>query len=114
MVKIESNGSKWYGEQIERLAAHTLDPSFEDYGNFVFEPRNAQYLGRGEYADLGPQYPGQNVVRFWGNFADVSGVFHIDTDEPELIEKLTAAIRANQQTDAYQAARAAATLKRAA
>jgi hypothetical protein len=40
----------------------------------------------------------------------VSAVFNIDTDEPELIERLTAAIRSNQASEAYRTARDAFTL----
>ena len=45
--------------------------------------------------------------RFFGNFWHVSAVFNIDTNDRELIDQLTAAIRANQQTPAYQAAKQA-------
>jgi hypothetical protein len=115
MIEVVSNGSKWGGEPpdtveqlLARLEAHTLDPIFELFGNFVFEPRKAKHLGNDEYQDLGPAYPGQEkVTRFWGNFYDVSEVFCIDTNEPELIAKLTKAIRSNQRTPAYKAAKAA-------
>ncbi len=89
MTTITSNGSKWAGESpdtVDELCAvlqsHTLDRIFEGYGNFVI-------------ADAG------EPLRFWGNFFDVSHVFSIDTDEPAVIERLTALIRANQQTAAY-------------
>lgn len=43
---------------------------------------------------------------FTGNFWRKSSVFQIYTDDPELVAKLTAAILANQASEAYQAARA--------
>lgn len=95
-ITIQSNGSKWAGESadpiealFERLATYTLNPMFEEYGNFVFVE------------------PDSSTVRFWGNFFDLSAVFSIDTDEPGTIRRLTDAIRANQATDAYQVAREA-------
>ena len=95
MLDIISNGSKWAGQQpddlqtlIDVLSSNPLDPTFEEYGNFIHPDGGA--LG----------------TRFFGNFAHLSHVFQIDTDEPELIQRLTAAIRANQATPAYQKLRA--------
>jgi hypothetical protein len=95
---IRSNGSKWAGESpddigglLNRLAAATLDPTFEHYGNFI----NA------DESDL----PGG--VRFFGNFFDWSHVFTIDTNDPVIIEQLSTAIRANQRTEKYAKAREA-------
>ncbi len=91
MTSIISNGSKWAGEEpdtlevlCEVLQSNTLDRTFEGFGNFVL-------------ADAG------EPVRFWGNFFDVSHVFSIDTDEPEVIERLSGLIRANQQKPEYLA-----------
>jgi hypothetical protein len=103
-----------YGEEpdaleqlFQVLASDPLDPTFEEYGNFCCgEPRAAVHLGKGEYADKGPIYPdAPGMQRFWGNFYELSHVFRIDTDEPELIERLTVAIRTNQATEAYTLAR---------
>lgn len=121
MILISSNGSKWAGESpdslqdlFERLATHPLDPSFEDYGDFVMPARSAVHV-RGydedgtfvdRYDDTGPLHSeAPEAVRFWGNFFTVSAVFEIDTDEPELIARLTAAIRANQERPDYKAAK---------
>jgi len=105
MIDIQSNGSRWAGEEpatiaelLEALQVETLDPSFEDYGNFVESDRDLMSYITGK-----PIYPDNpRVVRFFGNFATVSHVFNIDTDEPEIISSLSAAIRANQQTPSYQ------------
>lgn len=42
---------------------------------------------------------------FHGNFWALSAVFKICTDESEIINRLTTAIRANQQTEAYKEAK---------
>jgi hypothetical protein len=101
MLNIISNGSKWAGQPedpIEKLyeVLETLDPSFEDYGNFIDE--STEWLGE-------DPYPGKKVVVFFGNFWKLSHVFNIHTDEPEVIEKLTRLIRANQATPEYAKAK---------
>ena len=75
---IRSNGSKWAGEEPDTvaqllgvMAAHPLDRTFEDYGNF-------RDRVKGE--------PGR--VIFFGNFRN-------------LAHALTAAIRANRRRDDY-------------
>lgn len=93
------------------LAKHTLDPSFEEYGNFVYphhrsrEFRDPTTLEL-SYEDLGPMDPEHpEDVHIWGNFFDYSYGFSIVSDEPAVIERLTAAIRANQLTPTYLAAK---------
>jgi len=115
MLTINSNGSKWYGEQpdsidklIEVLGQHTLDPRFEKHGNFIYKPYHAKRDEQGEFVDdldkpIFPDHP--DAVNIWGNFLEVSHVFNIHTDEPVVIDRLSAAIRANQATPAYQQAR---------
>ena len=112
---ITSNGSRWMGQEpdsmetlLEVLASEPLDPSFEDYGNFC-------YANEGEFSwttyengkavmRKSEPMPAGNV-RFFGNFYTVSHVFNIDTDEPEVIAKLKAAIDANKASEAYRKAR---------
>lgn len=120
LTQIESNGSKWAWEApdnieqlLARLQSETLDPMFEEYGNFVSPARKAHHQRdqstgwQHVYTDAGPVYPDHpDALHFWGNFQTYSHVFSIYTDDPALIERLTAAIRANQATDAYQAAKA--------
>ena len=80
------------GDLIKALREYTLDPTFERFWNFIID------LGQEDPAR--PSYrPGWTHV--WGNFADVSLVFSIDTNDPAVIGELTAAIRANQATPAY-------------
>ncbi len=92
MINIISNGSKWAGDLpdtldqlCEVLQSNPLDRTFEDYGNFI----------------IAPTVEHDAVVRFWGNFFNLSHVFSVDTDEPEIIERLTGLIRANQQRADY-------------
>lgn len=92
------------------LETHTLDPRFEAYGNFIYPHRQCRstrnpVTRERVYEDVGPmdpEHPGD--VHVWGNFFDYSYAFSIITDEPEVVERLTTAIRANQATDRYRAA----------
>ena len=104
MLEIQSNGSKWFGQKpdtieelIEVLNTYALDPTFEDCGNF-YNP-NPQYLKK-EYAE---KYKG--CSSFFGNFAEISHVFNITTDEPEIIRRLVEAINNNKSTSKYQEVR---------
>lgn len=106
MIMIQSNGSKWYGQEpdsierlIEVLSEHTLDPTFENYGSFI----TPDPIACNTYK---PLYP-KGTYQFFGNFRGVSHVFNIATDEPEIIEKLSTAIRANQSTVEYQSIKSA-------
>lgn len=92
-------GTTWAGQGLDRiedlmaaLARETLDPTFEEFGNFVLESEP-------------PAIPA-GYVRFWGNFYTLSYVFSVDTDDLALIKRLTDAIRANQATPAYAQAKA--------
>lgn len=106
IIEIRSNGSKWAGEQpdsiemlLNVLESYTLDPCFEDFGNFAteFKPTKG-------WNEKNEQYKG--CTSFFGNFSTLSHVFNIITNDNELIQKLTEVIRANQQTEAYKEARA--------
>lgn len=90
MIRVDYNG----GDGVEKkayainvlfplLEERTLDPMFEDYGNFIIK------------MPLG-------TIVFWGNFYGYSHIFRIETDETYLINKLTDAIRKNQDTMAYK------------
>lgn len=103
---------------FDRLRDTTLDPRFEAFGNFmIFNPcldipnpayQPSWYLGGNGLPEWihGPRlFAVEPVVHFLGNFLHWSQVFSIYTNHPPTIDRLTFAIRINQQTDAYQAAR---------
>lgn len=94
MIKVIANGSKFLGQEpdtieklLEVLKEHPLNRTFEKYGDFI----SSNFLK--------PKPPG--TVSIHGNFHTISHAFCIITDEPELIEKLTLAIRENQQRPDY-------------
>jgi hypothetical protein len=97
---------------LSLLAEHSLDPRFEEFGNFIMPATRAsetynETTRAVEYIDAGPIYPqAPGAVRFWGNFFALSAVFNVDTDDAATIRVLTEAIRANQRTPAYLAAKA--------
>jgi hypothetical protein len=95
---IHSNGSKWAGQEpdtVEQLLGvldrEVLDRRF--HGMFI--TREPKLVNGGRLT------PG--TVRFFGNFLTVSHVFRIDTDDADIIAKLTRAIRRNQRQEAYRA-----------
>ena len=104
-TRIISNGSKWAGEQpdnieklFERLETEPLDPRFEELGSFVIA--NPEMLRKGE--TMNDFYGSPGWVQFFGNFARISAVFGIHTNDADLIKRLIEAIRKNQQSKAYQ------------
>jgi len=89
-TEIRSNGSHWAGEApdtieqlLECLSNHALDRVFEQCGNFY-------------------EVEGGGSVRFFGNFRDVSHVFNITSDDPEVTRKLIKAIDLNRQRPDYK------------
>lgn len=116
MLLINGNGSKWAGSPAdpieklyEMLELHALDRVFERFGNFIqVAPRVCLSLTRDFQTGIqtavegGLMYPENPLTqRFQGNFLLVSHGFSIDTDEPEVIDKLTRLIRANQKRPDY-------------
>lgn len=98
---IENIGSKFAGEPSDSLieleamlAREPLCPRFEEYGNFIYLP---------DQAEVGSEREG--MTHCWGNFSKWSYAFDIWTDDPAVIARLTKAIRDNQATDAYGAAK---------
>jgi|CXWL01.1.fsa_nt_gi hypothetical protein len=111
---------------FDRLSDTPLDPRFEAYGDFItLNP----CLGIRNPASV-PSWPGCTTVPQWiagprlftvepvvhvlGNFLHWSQVFSIYTNDRPTIDRLTFAIRANQQTAAYQEARRALRFRDAA
>ncbi len=100
-TKIHWNGSKFAGEEpdtvemlLQVLAKEPLSPSFEHPGRFQFSDRTQ---------------PGTETIRdsvtFYGNFANVSHAFCVETNDPEMIGTMADAIRANLETVAYKECR---------
>lgn len=58
------------------------------------EPLDRERFGR--FAVNGPA--GSGMVRFFGNFANVSHVFSIESTDPEVCRKLIRAIKANPRS----------------
>ena len=84
---IISNGSRWAGQ-----APGDLD---ELLGVLAKHPLSARYAPFIHVSEIG------GSTQFFGNFATVSHVFNIDTNDPETIAKLTEAITKNQQRPDY-------------
>ena len=81
---------------LKDLAEYTLDPVFEEYGNFV-------YIPTWEDEESAEKYKGLTAIS--GNFLTYSHAFRLLTDDAELIEELTKAIRKNQETEEYKQAK---------
>ena len=64
---------------IDNCERYTLDPTFEDYGNFI--DLNPGWLG-----SAAKKYAG--CVEIWGNFYDFSGVFRVITNDAAVISRL--------------------------
>lgn len=102
---INFNGSHYLGEAADDietlfrvLAAETLDPKFEDYGDFCEDGGRAF-----DDPEHNARWKGYRL--FHGNFLTISHAFSVFTNDPEIGDRLVAAIRANKATAAYRAAR---------
>ena len=107
MTTIHSNGSKWYGEApdsietlIEVLGREPLDPSFERYGGFVYAAGSVKH-GIMD-AELREEARKGRVVCFFGNFQRVSHVFRIESNDRDVVIRLSRAIRANRRRPDYR------------
>jgi hypothetical protein len=105
MIEIQSNGSKWLGQSpdaleklFEVLSNHPLRRTMEPFGNFAQGPMKTS-----DFVYPASEFAIAHVgfMHYSGNFFTVSHVFSIYTDEPDVIERLTTAIRANQQRSDY-------------
>lgn len=82
---------------LRHLEQYTLDPVFEDYGNFV--NLNPEWL----YPEAEKKYKGCTSI--FGNFLTFSHAFRLVTNDPGLIQRITEAINRNKATPEYQAAK---------
>lgn len=96
MLEIVEIGQNQHGrdftirELVRLLEEHSLDPAYEQSGNFIFPYQPVRDAKR---------YTGCRA--FFGDFAMISCRFFIITDETVLIDELVKAIRENQQRIDY-------------
>ncbi len=92
---IEINyGAKDIEDFISKLKKFTLDPTFENYGNFIY--KNPKFPKNKE---LTKKYKG--FYNIFGNFFDYSNAFSIYTDDIKLADRLRRLIRKNQKSELY-------------
>lgn len=98
---INYNGSKWAGEEPDSIAT-LLDVLASEVLNRLFECSvgGNPFISKSE---VDAKWAPPGTTRFHGNFLNLSHVFSIDTDEPELVAELTAAIEANMARPGYAA-----------
>ena len=107
-VFIASNGSKWMGEEeddvpalLEVLGRAELDVDrFKSFITInpcrgVKNPRYYPGAGQLQWIDGPRLFAVEPVVRFFGNFVNLSHVFQIYTNDTDTIDLLTKAIEAN-------------------
>jgi len=110
-IYIMSNGSKWAGEEpddvaelLQVLGNHALE--FERFHHSFYSANpchwahNENYTpenGQPRYIDGARMYQCDGVFRFFGNFLEVSHVFHIDTNHKPTINALVSAIEQNRE-----------------
>lgn len=80
---------------LRLLKKQPLKRSFEAFGNFIIQRPL-------DWKTDEPMYP-EGMVLFFGNFLTYSFSFSIVTNDPDLIERLTRGIRANQARRDYLA-----------
>lgn len=88
-TRVLSNGSKWAGEEPDSI--EVLCDRLREY---ALDPWLAPFIGT---------MP-DGATRFFGNFWEIAGAFHIQTTDPALIELLTGLIEANRSTEGYELA----------
>jgi len=93
IIKI-NHGAENIDELIEKLKKYTLDPTFEQYGNFLMKnpkfPKNPQ---------MTKEYKGWYSL--FGNFYDYSNAFSVLFFDDKLARKIRRLIRKNQRSDSY-------------
>lgn len=83
---------------LNDLEKYTLDPTFEDYGNFVYKPTFETEEQKQRWIN---EY-NENCICIFGNFSSLSHAFYVITDERDFINELETAIRKNQSTKEYK------------
>ena len=114
---IHSNGSKWSGEApdsierlIEILKEYTIEERFFhkfgvnknnelDHNDIPYKWKNLCPIDTDYKNSVFPHFKDtieDGTCLFFGNFLEISHVFRIETNDPEIIEKLSTAIKANK------------------
>lgn len=95
MIMIEINyGIKNIDDFIDKLQKYTLDPTFEEYGNFI--GKNPKFPNNPKMTE---KYKGWYSL--FGNFFDYSNAFSFRTDDEKLAKRLRRLIRKNQNSETY-------------
>lgn len=97
---IISNGSKWAGEQpdsIDKLievleSEHVIEERFFK----PFENGHGEDRTYHQFCPINKSEKGEGWMKFFGNFENLSHVFEIETNDPEVVENLTKAIKNNK------------------
>jgi len=104
MLFVNYKGSMSFEEQLatieelkEILKNNTLDPVFEQYGNFV------DRAPKWDNPESSKQFKG--CASIFGNFLTLSHVFHIITDDEQIIGEIEALVAENKKRPEYQAAK---------
>ena len=87
-------GAENIDDFIEKLKKYTLDPRFEQYGNFMV--KNPKFP---ENPQMTEEYKGWYSL--FGNFYDYSNAFSILFFDDTLARKIRRLIRKNQNSEAY-------------
>ena len=102
-TQVLSNGSKWAGQKpdsiqklIEVLKTEVIEERF-----FTTYRSNPYSVAKAKYENFCPIMEENGEFTFFGNFEARSHVFRIITTEPELIEKLSRAIKENEGWKKY-------------
>ena len=82
---------------LRDIGRETLDPIFEDYGNFV--DRHPEWIG----AANAERYAGCTAIG--GNFIGYAAAFRLITDDEALIRRFEEAVAKNKATPEYRAAK---------
>jgi hypothetical protein len=84
---------------FDLLATEPLDRKFEEFGNFLYAAGSHRHgFVKAELRDAARR---DKLVHVWGNFLNVSHVFNISTNDKPLLQRLSRAIRANQNRPDY-------------
>jgi hypothetical protein len=93
-----SPGKRSLEDLFEMLAEHPLDRTFEAYGDYL-EPPVWSKPPQDGWAEDGSD----GEFSFWGNLFDWAYTFNLTTNDPELIERIRAAVEQNRARADFQA-----------